>query len=42
MEEEIAEPTKQWCLEIASKIPHTCLQELFDNADKIREYCIKK
>lgn len=32
-------PSVQWCLEIASCVPCGCLQELLDNADKVREYC---
>lgn len=28
----------KYCLDIASKLPNTCLKELFDNANKIKEY----
>jgi len=32
-------PTMKWCIEIASKIPCSCLEELFDNARKIQNHC---
>lgn len=32
-------PSNKWAVEIASKIPCSCLDELFDNAEKIKNYC---
>lgn len=31
-------PSKKLCLEIASKVPCATMRELFDNAEKIRQY----
>lgn len=35
-------PSKKYCIEIASKIPCSNLQELFDNALKIQEWLKEK
>lgn len=34
-----AYPSKKWCIEIASKLPFSTLDELFTNAEAIGEYC---
>lgn len=31
-------PSKKYCIEIAAKVPCSCLRELLDNAEKIQNW----
>lgn len=35
---EISTYSREYCLELVRHIPVTCLQEMFDNADKVKEW----